>query len=156
PRSCCSRARARPSRGRRSGPAPSCPSLKARRSPIAPPARPAPSCRPSSRRSMALGPRPLLEAAGRAAISALLAAQLGCATDQLKRAPASPDQAWTVPVDSDYVKPLREASATAGTAAPAVAPQEPKQEQNEEQKLDAAPENRVQLQAGHSYTLPEL
>jgi outer membrane protein TolC len=106
---------------------------------------------------MASRPRRILEAAGRAAISALVAAHLGCATEKIALAPARPDQPWTAAPDSEYVKPLRETSATVATAAPAaVAPQQPTQEQKDEQKLDAAPENRLQLEGGHHYALPEL
>jgi outer membrane protein TolC len=102
-------------------------------------------------------PRTLLGAAGAAALSALVAAaQIGCATDELKRAPAAPDQAWTVPPDSEYVKPLREASKTQAAPAPTVVPPQPPQEPEQEQSLDVSPQNRVQLEAGRSYTLAEL
>ena len=98
--------------------------------------------------------RPLLDVVGQAAFSALLAAHIGCVTESLKHAPASPAEAWTAPPDSDYVKPLREASTMATpSASAAVLPQ---QDRKEEQKLDAAPQNRLQLEAGHRYTLPEL
>jgi outer membrane protein TolC len=101
--------------------------------------------------------RPSLAGAARAAVSALVAAQLGCATESLKHAPASPAEAWTAPPDSDYVQPLRATSASSAPAPAGVAFQpEPTQEQKDEQKQDAAPQNRVQLEVGHRYTLPEL
>jgi hypothetical protein len=112
----------------------------------------------------------LSEAARQAMAFALAAALAACATDELKRAPVSPDQPWTVPEDSDYVKALREAAGEAtprasqqspdaaapATPAPAITAQPPAVPPPDERKSDAAPQNRVLLEAGHRYTLPEL
>jgi outer membrane protein TolC len=88
------------------------------------------------------------------------ATQLGCASDQIKRAPATPAEAWTVPSDSDYIKPLQEAPAIAtpppGANLPPDQAKEPRQVREQQRTLDAVPQNRLPIEAGHRYTLPEL
>jgi outer membrane protein TolC len=102
-------------------------------------------------------PRRPRAAAARIAISALVVAHLGCATESLKHAPPNHVEPWTVSPDSDYVRPLRETSTTAAPPPPNVAYRpETKEERDDEQKNDAVPQNRVQLEAGHRYTLAEL
>jgi outer membrane protein TolC len=72
--------------------------------------------------------------APRLRIAALVLVQTACSTEQLlSRAPARPDEPWTVPSGSDEVRALRQGG------------------QN-----DAAPENRIVIVVGREYTLPEL
>jgi outer membrane protein TolC len=97
-----------------------------------------------------------------ALLAAIVVAQPACVSRELARAPASPDEAWTVPEDGDYARALRGAAredvaagaqrhAAAGVAesqAPAAPPEEP--------KSDAARQNRVPVDPARKYTLPEL
>jgi outer membrane protein TolC len=98
----------------------------------------------------------------------LLAGLSACATDEISRAPARPDQAWTVPQDSDYVSTLRQASrqdaaragqpnlAPAGPAGQGAAGTTDEQGEQGQQDNAAAPQNRAQIELGRRYTLPDL
>jgi len=110
-------------------------------------------------------PRPRLSpGTARVAAAIVLVVSLSaCATDQLSRAPAGPDDAWTVPQDSEYVTALRQASReeAAPGGRPNLAPAAGAAGQGaagatDEQGNDAAPQNRVQLEPGRRYTLPDL
>jgi outer membrane protein len=108
-----------------------------------------------------MAPRPDLSVAPRrwvalAALVALVLAEAACATDQLSRAPARPDEPWTVSSDSSEVKALNE-GASAATAPPGpVAGAANDAAKNDAAKNDAAPENRFAIEVGRRYTLPEL
>jgi outer membrane protein TolC len=95
-----------------------------------------------------------------AALAALLVAQPACATRELARAPAHPDEAWTIPEDGDDARALRAAAregATGGAQGkPAAGVAESQAPSTDEQKSDAARQNRVPLEPGRKYTLPEL
>jgi outer membrane protein len=99
-------------------------------------------------------------AKGGAVAAALVVTLSSCATRELARAPARPDQPWRIPEDSEYVGDLRNAShgdpgASAADGRVANAAPPPTKE-SAGRPDDASSENRVSFDAGHSYALPEL
>jgi outer membrane protein len=105
---------------------------------------------------------PSLRARWRALLVALAVAQPACVNRELARAPARPDEAWTVPEDGDYARALRAAAredvaaGAKGNAAGVAEPQAPSAAPPDERKSDAARQNRVPVDPGRKYTLPEL
>jgi outer membrane protein TolC len=95
-------------------------------------------------------------------LAALAVALPGCATRELARAPARPDEAWTIPEDSDYGRALRQeshdyaAGASPENQIPGLAAAQAPTSALDGQKNDAAPQNRVLFEPGRKYLLAEL